>query len=94
MLVILAQAALISPYGRAMRYRLFGANVLAKARESIVPVGTYVSIHGGWTILLYQTLRLLANLALVTLVVITAAISEWSDMGEIALIVASVSVCW
>jgi hypothetical protein len=94
MLIILAQAASMSSYARGIRHRLFGTDILAKARESIVPAGSYVSVHGGWTILLYQMLRFAANLGLLTLIVITAVLSEWSVVGNIALVVTSVSVHW
>lgn len=92
MLMILAQAAFQSSFGRMIRQRLSGTYILAKSRESMAPTGTYLSLHGGWVIILYQALRLVANMTLVVLVIMTALFSERSAMGDVALIIASVSV--
>jgi hypothetical protein len=91
MLIILVQAACKSSYGRVIKECLLGTKNLTNAHVYIVPTGSYVSSHGGWTILLCQSVRLVANLVLFALVILTTVRSKWSVIGDIALLVNLVS---
>jgi hypothetical protein len=56
-----------------------------------LPSLNYVQTHGGWVILAFQMLRLLANTILFTLAIFTAGLSDWKSQGDNVLIISTVS---
>jgi hypothetical protein len=91
MLVLFAQTGLTSFYGRGTLQHLLVIDDLAQAYGLTVPSSSYVSVHGGWNVLPYQILRLIANLMLLALTIITAVLSERAAIGDVAIVIASVS---
>jgi hypothetical protein len=75
---------------------LQGAHHLAKAHRSgrvnAATSANYVESHGGWTILIFQLLRLLANDALFSMAIYTSVLSDWSTLGNNVVVFSSVSV--
>jgi hypothetical protein len=80
LVVLSLQAAVESTPGRRL-----SARVLKRARPTnttYVPPGGYIVRHGGWTILLFQILRFLANDALCGLLIVAAAQTRaWGDVA-------------
>jgi hypothetical protein len=90
MLVLLAQTGLTSSYGRGIHQHPLVTDDLVQAYGLTVPSSSYVSVQGGWNVLPYQILRLIANLMLLALTIITAVLSERAAIGDVAVIIASV----